>query len=562
MLDSGIKIVNSSVCMFIDKVDQALSNQTHTIVGQSKMSTGPRNASFWQYAQLSLAEVSYELLSKNSHIKVYYSIRSEAFVDAAQISYTFQNFRQYYCSLTYSREELLKMYNQYILHEKDENLYDSSLKHASPSKAFLGIDEIECKYIKNIKESVFDYILRHTFLRPRDIMDICYHLYAANLKLFCNTELENKIREVVNRESQVNLENYISSTEKLLLGINREHIEYLCQLLNINVLNENYINYVCRRLNEYFKDDQMLVCNKECEQCEKLHPFCQLYNVGLIGYLWNNRANVNSIRFFDQNNGIICNTNHILPNSKYYFLHPCLASKAEHIRKNRTQGNGGFEFIKNVLIRHGAEVSNRKNSHISKVINKALKELIDERVFISSTCYDLGDERRQIDTTLSELGYDVVRSDSEYFNSELNGIHSHDHCIKEMEKCSVVVFIIGRRYGSTYSGELYKDYLDNIREESNDKIKNPSISFMEYYVARKMGKRIYVFVDETVYNEKQIYSHVIKGNTNYDPVFADKVNIFHIINFITHQKVDNWFRLYSDLHNLDELIKITFDKFI
>ena len=47
-----------------------------------------------------------------------------------------------------------------------------------------------------------------------------------------------------------------------------------------------------------------------------------------------------------------------------------------------------------------------------------MKELIDERVFISSTCYDLGDERRQIDTTLSELGYDVVRSDSEYFNSE------------------------------------------------------------------------------------------------------------------------------------------------
>ena len=107
------------------------------------------------------------------------------------------------------------------------------------------------------------------------------------------------------------------------------------------------------------------------------------------------------------------------------------------------------------------------------------------------------------------------------------------------------------RYGSTYSGELYKDFLDNIREESNDKIKNPSISFMEYYVARKMGKRIYVFVDETVYNEKQIYSHVIKGNTIYDPVFADKVDIFHIINFITHQKVDNWFRLYSDLHNLD-----------
>lgn len=97
------------------------------------------------------------------------------------------------------------------------------------------------------------------------------------------------------------------------------------------------------------------------------------------------------------------------------------------------------------------------------MINKALTNIIDERIFISSTCYDLGDERRQIDTTLSELGYDVVRSDSEYFNSDLNGIHSHDYCIKEMENCSVVIFIIGKRYGSTYSGELYKTYVDNIR---------------------------------------------------------------------------------------------------
>lgn len=34
-------------------------------------------------------------------------------------------------------------------------------------------------------------------------------------------------------------------------------------------------------------------------------------------------------------------------------------------------------------------------------------------------------------------------------------------------------------------------------------------------------------------------------------------NIFHIINFITHQNTDNWFRLYSDLSNLDKLIKLT-----
>lgn len=54
---------------------------------------------------------------------------------------------------------------------------------------------------------------------------------------------------------------------------------------------------------------------------------------------------------------------------------------------------------------------------------------------------------------------------------------------------------------------------------------------------------------------------MIKANFEYKPVFAEKNEIFKIINFISHQNVDNWFRLYSDIFNLDELIKITFDNF-
>lgn len=561
IIDAASNEIRSSVCVFIDKVDQALSNQTHEIIGQSKMSTGPRNASFWQYAQLALADVSYEILAKNQHIKVYYSIRSEAFVDAMQISYNFQNMQEYYCILEYSREELREMFLQYIRFEKDENLYDPALKNTNPTKAFVGIDEIACKYIKNTTEPVFDYILRHTFLRPRDIMDICYHLYAANLKLVARKELENKIREVVNRESQVNLETYITNTEKLLLGIEREHIEYLCQLLNVNVMNKAYLKYVCRRLNEYFQEDGICDCDNNCDTCEKLHPFCQLSNIGLIGYLWENRADICSVRFFSQNDGLIFNNNHILPNAKYYFLHPCLASKAEHIRKSRAKNDAGFVFIRNILVKHGAEIKKGSRPHINKKINEALKQIKSERVFISSTCYDLGDERKQIDATLSELGYDVVRSDAANFNSNSNGVHSHDHCIQEMEKCNFVIFIIGRRYGSVYSGELYKSYISEILTESKGNITSPSISFMEYYVARKLGKKIFVFVDETVYNERQTYAYNIKETGTFIPAFAEKNEVFHVINYITHQKVDNWFRIYTDLFNLDELIKITFDTF-
>lgn len=561
-LDVIFNSINTPICAFIDKVDQAFSNQAHEIIGQSKMSTGPRNASFWQFAQLSLADVSYELLAKNAHIKIYYSIRSEALVDAAQISETFQNVKQYYCELSYSREELQEMYCQYIRFEKDENLYDSSYKVENPSIAFLGIDKIDCKYIDNTNEPVFEYILRHTFLRPRDIMDICYHLYAANLKLVDKDNLEDKIREIVNRESQVNLETYISSTEKMLFGINREHIEYLCQLINVNVMNLKYLKYICQRLNENFKDINSFVCDKDCQNCEELHPFCQLYNIGLIGYLWESRTDEASIRFYNQSDSIIGSANHVLPVAKYYYLHPCLASKSEHTRIFRQRDSGRFNFARNVLVKHGTIINKNNYVQIDDMIKSALREIKNDRVFISSTCYDLSDERKRIDKALSDLGYDVVRSDSETFNPNLNGIHSHDHCIEEMMKCNRVIYIIGERYGSPYSGEKYKSVVQEIVSESQGKIENPSISFMEYYLARKYNKKIFVFVDKKVYDEKQIYSRNEKNFEKYNPVFTDKIDVFHIINFITHQKTDNWFRIYSDFLNLEELIKITFDNFI
>ena len=352
-LDSALSNVDFSVCMFIDRVDQALSDQFYVCDDNvSKASIGPRNAKFWQYAQLSLADTAYDLFAYNKHIKIFYTIRSEAFVDAPHTSYNYQNIREYISDLRYSRKELYEMFKQYVENESNENLYFPEKKLTNPSEAFLGIKEIECKYVNDTNESVFQYILRHTFLRPRDIMDICYHLYVADLKLYSDDQLKDQIRTIINRESQVILETYISSTEQFLLGIKREHIEYLCQLLNTNVMNEKYIKYVCNRLNENFDksivaDENIIAENKDvhkhkfdfwcqfnCENCEELHPFCQLFNIGLIGYIWRNRADVYSIRFNDLERGKL-GINHVLPKSDYYFLHPCLASKAEHMRKSR-----------------------------------------------------------------------------------------------------------------------------------------------------------------------------------------------------------------------------------
>lgn len=549
--------INLPICLFIDKIDQALSNQSHQIYGQTKMSTGPKNASFWQYAQLALAEVSYEILSKNPHIKVFYSIRSEALVDAGSISSLYENMTQYISFLRYSRKELEGMYNNYILSENDENLYYPELKRSNPSKSFIGIDTIEVKYVTNKTEPVFNYILRHTFMRPRDIMIICYNLYISDLSQYNGEELVSNIKIIVNRESQIILENYTSELERFLFNIDRDLLNYLCQFLNSNVLDKRNITYACNKLNEYnyFKNniENYNLCIDDCTECENIHPFCQLYNLGILGILWKNRMGEFSIRFNNTNESLIQKANHLLPDSDLYFLHPCFASKAEHIRKNSKKA---FSFMNNVLVADRERLSSESINTIHKEIVYNYKTMINERIFISSTCHDLQDQRQKIDILLSELGFEVIRSDSDSFNSKLNGVNSYDHCIDEMLKCKRMIFIIGERYGGIYKGDKYKNFAKEIAE-IDSALSHPSISLMEFYVALKNNIPIQVFVDSNVYNERLSYKNNLP---KYNPVFAKDNRVFHIINFISNQKINNWFRIYNDLEHLGELIKIVYQK--
>jgi hypothetical protein len=83
ILLQAISYVHTPVAVFIDKIDQAFSHHIYEILGDTDSSVGSRNASIWQYSQLSLANAAYDIFSStNQHIKVYYTIRQEALLDA------------------------------------------------------------------------------------------------------------------------------------------------------------------------------------------------------------------------------------------------------------------------------------------------------------------------------------------------------------------------------------------------------------------------------------------------------------------------------------------------
>ena len=74
------------------------------------------------------------------------------------------------------------------------------------------------------------------------------------------------------------------------------------------------------------------------------------------------------------------------------------------------------------------------------------------RVFISSTCYDLGIARESLRKFIVSLGYEPVMSD---YSDVLYDprIHTHTSCIEEVKNCDILVLIIGGRFGGKAVGE-------------------------------------------------------------------------------------------------------------
>ena len=137
-----LDVYKRQIHIFIDKVDQAFSKDLQRIHGNSRLS---RNASFWQYSQYSLACAAYEILSANSHIKVYFSIRQEALIDAHIIAGNLKrNINTYIVSLQYSREDLFELFNLYVLKEHPTNLVNRHSQKNNQLEAFIGQNSFRC----------------------------------------------------------------------------------------------------------------------------------------------------------------------------------------------------------------------------------------------------------------------------------------------------------------------------------------------------------------------------------------------------------------------------------
>lgn len=121
------------------------------------------------------------------------------------------------------------------------------------------------------------------------------------------------------------------------------------------------------------------------------------------------------------------------------------------------------------------------------------------RVFVSSTCYDLADERDSLSAFCSDFGFDVALSEKGdiFYHPDL---HTHVSCTREVSACQLFVLVIGGRFGGKYVAD-----------------KTKSITNAEYESARELGIPIFTFVKQDVLSDHNLWQK------NKDQPFADKI---------------------------------------
>lgn len=189
------------------------------------------------------------------------------------------------------------------------------------------------------------------------------------------------------------------------------------------------------------------------------------------------------------------------------------------------------------------------------------------KVFISSTCYDLGIVRSQLRNFIGNMGHEPVMSDYADILYDTR-IHTHESCVQEVNNADVLILIIGSRFG----GKAIPKALELIDFEEINKMsaalevikdtKKISITQLEVFKAMQLGIPIFTFIEDKVLNDHLLYEK------NKDKPFLNEIEfpafqhnkdtakyVFEFINFMRLRFENNSICGFSKIENIEDFLK-------
>jgi hypothetical protein len=311
-LEYAFRGIHTGVCTFIDRVEQGAASL-------------PPLA--WINVQAGLVEAAWDVMSSNSHVKIYATIRDEAF--ATYESDSKANLSTATLGLRYSTAELRGMIDQLC------GLYEASTTFSR----FVGCDRVRGN--DGTDEDAFDHALRHTVGRPRDLIVLCHAV--SNMPR--DMAADGFRRVVRDTAAKVIAGNVFAEMAPFLdcLG-SVEQRRRLYSLLPADILTRDELEQVCMAFNELSDTSYGVV---RAAGAPLQHPLCELYKCGLIGTVDTGLEGSMPIQQFKQPHDIVTCDDCCLPMADLYLLHPSLTAA---IRAHR--GNDGFLVCRGIVVGH------------------------------------------------------------------------------------------------------------------------------------------------------------------------------------------------------------------
>ncbi|WP_286936537.1 MULTISPECIES: DUF4062 domain-containing protein [unclassified Pseudoalteromonas] len=165
------------------------------------------------------------------------------------------------------------------------------------------------------------------------------------------------------------------------------------------------------------------------------------------------------------------------------------------------------------------------------------------KVFVSSTCFDLGEIREQLRRFIQSFGFEAVLSENGdvFYHPEL---HTHESCIHEISNCQIFILVIGGRFGGEYIADRKK-----------------SITNAEYLAARESGIPVFTYVRKGVLSNHHIYQQNKKkefaSDIEYPAIEKQEyaLNIFSFIDDVRRSPTNNAFEGFESFSEIENHLR-------
>jgi len=307
--------INTQIVFFIDNVDEyfrpVLEDRSAGTSGRHSLYRN-RSNEVWSLAQIALASVAYELEKTNHHIKIYCTIRHEAFLKMPEVESDAFQISGRCTKIEYTRDDLERIFLKNIDITPKERLANPD----NPDVMLRLVGEenrgVDHRYVSR-RERIFDYFLRHTLYRPRDLMFIGGEIVKINP----SRRSAQAIRGAVDTATKTIVDSIFGEMRPFFAVPNRE---LLFRRIETNVLTLDQLEEV----RDAYIDELGDVASRDPEG-ELSHPFSVLHKLGLLGTVRLEFGNQGQwLQRFLQPTEIQISNDPDLPVSEYYLVHPAL----------------------------------------------------------------------------------------------------------------------------------------------------------------------------------------------------------------------------------------------